>query len=113
MSRNKHCCLCGEARLPHQAPTEALSNQIAMLNMKEHRELKPGRWEISPQLLVSVNMWRNGGTAKGDTHICDGCLIVGLEEAKSFVEYELATRRAIVRAAAAIGEAMPQDGGAA
>lgn len=100
MSGNKHCCLCGEVRLPHQAPTESLSNQTAMLTMKEHRELKPGRWETSPQMLVNVGLWRNGGTARGATHICDECLIVGLEEARSYVEHELAIRRAIVQATA-------------
>ena len=56
-----------------------------------------GRWESSPQMLVNVCLWRNGGTARGATHICDECLIVGLEEARCFVERELATRRAIVR----------------
>lgn len=119
MSGNKHCCLCGEARLPHQAPTESLSNQTAMLSMKEHRELKPGRWEISPQMLVSVCLWRNGGTASGATHICDECLIVGLEEARGYVEHELATRRAIVQATtrlqesrAAIAMAAGQEGSA-
>lgn len=98
MSGNKYCCLCGEVRLPHQPPTESLSNQTAMLNMKDHRELKPGRWETSPEMLVSVCLWRNGGTARGSTHICDECLIVGLEEARSFVEHELTLRRARVQA---------------
>lgn len=98
MSGNKYCCLCGEARHPHQPPTETLSNGTAMLNIAGHRELKPGRWETSPQLLVSVCLYRNGGTAKGATHICDECLIVGLEEARSFIQYELSTRRAAVRA---------------
>lgn len=68
--------------------------------MKEHRELKPGRWETSPQMLVSVCLWRNGGTAPGATHICDACLIVGLEEARKFVDYELTTRRAILQTVA-------------
>ena len=97
MSGNKHCCLCGEVRLPHQAPTESLSNKTAMLIMKEHRELKPGRWETSPQMLVSVCLYRTGGTAKV---LRDECLIVGLEEARRFVEHELAMRRAIAQATA-------------
>lgn len=98
MSGNKCCCLCGEPRHPHQTPTETLSNGTTMLNMKAHRELKPGRWEASPQMLVSVCLYRNGGTARGATHICDECLIVGLEEARSFILYELSTRKAAVRA---------------
>ncbi len=108
MSRNNHCCLCGEVRLPHQPPVEELGNKITTLIMREHRELKPGRWEISPQMLVSVGLWRNGGTARGDTHICDGCLVVGLEEARRFVEYELTTRRAMLQAHAALVAASPQ-----
>lgn len=98
MSGNKYCCLCGEVRLPHQAPTESLSNQTTMLNMKEYRDLKPGRWETSPQMLVNVCIWRNGGTARGATHICDECLIVGLEEVRGFVEHELTMRRALAQA---------------
>lgn len=100
MSGNKHCCLCGQERDRHQVPTEQLSNRVAMLSMKDYRELKPGRWETSPQLLVNVSMWRNGGTAPGATHICDECLIVGLEEALGFVQRELVVRRAAVAALA-------------
>lgn len=34
-------------------------------------------------------MSRNGGIAKGDTHMCDGCIVVGLLEAKRFVDVTL------------------------
>lgn len=98
MSGNKNCCLCGTERHPAQKPVESLSNDVRMITMKEHRELKPGRWEVSPQMLVSVCLWRNGGTAPGATHICDECLVVGLEEVERFVQYQLATRRAAVTA---------------
>lgn len=58
--------------------------------IKEHRELQSRRWEESPQLLVSVQMWRNGGTVPGETHICDHCVVVGLRAAKRFVDDSLA-----------------------
>lgn len=48
-----------------------------------------GRWEKEPQLLVRVSMWRNGGIAKGNTHMCDDCIVVGLLEAKRFVDESL------------------------
>jgi len=35
-------------------------------------------------------MWRNGGTDPGKTHICDGCIVVGLRVAKKFVDESLA-----------------------
>jgi len=31
-------------------------------------------------------MWRNGGIAKGNTHMCDDCIVIGLLEAKRFVD---------------------------
>lgn len=37
-------------------------------------------------MIVNVSMYRNGGTAPGQTHICDGCVIVGLQQAKAFVD---------------------------
>lgn len=90
MIRSAHCCLCGEPRRPTQEPVESFGNGIPVIAMSEHREMKPGRWEESPQMLVSVNMWRNGGTSPGQTHICDGCVIVGLRVAKGFVDRSLA-----------------------
>lgn len=54
--------------------------------MDEHREMKEGRWERAPQMLVNVSMYRNGGIAPGETHMCDGCITVGLREAKRFVD---------------------------
>lgn len=98
MNGNKHCCLCGNERHAHQPAVESLGMDISCISMKDHRELKPGRWETSPQMLVNVCLWRNGGTAPGATHICDECLIVGLEEAQRFVDYQLRTRRALVQA---------------
>lgn len=87
--RSANCCLCGEPRRPTQKPVEGFGNEIEIVTMKNYREMKPGRWEDSPQLLVSVNMWRNGGTAHGETHICDGCIVVGLKRAKEFIEKSL------------------------
>jgi len=53
--------------------------------------MQDGRWE-SPggQLLVNVGIWRNGGTDPGNTHICDGCILVGLREAKRWVDETIA-----------------------
>lgn len=84
--RHAHCCLCGALRRPTQVPVEGFGNNVECLLMKDHRPLQEGRWEESPQMLVSVSMWRNGGTATGQTHICDGCIVVGLKAAKQFVD---------------------------
>ena len=60
--------------------------------MADHRPLLPERWEHSGgELHVSVSMWRNGGTAPGETHICDDCIVVGLKAAKQFVDGALAS----------------------
>ena len=86
--RSAHCCLCGEARRPTQQPVGSFGNDQRIIMMGDHRELRAGRWEESPQLLVSVSMWRNGGT-DAQTHMCDGCIVVGLKEAKRFVDNAL------------------------
>lgn len=90
VSRNAHCCLCGALRRPTQAPVEAFGNGVECIQVGEHRQLQQGRWEASPSMLVSVSMWRNGGTASGQTHICDDCIVVGLKAAKRFVDASLA-----------------------
>ena len=90
MDRSAHCCLCGTRRRPTQKPVESFGNNVECLSIADHRPLQEGRWEANPQLLVSVSMWRNGGTAVGQTHICDECIVVGLTAAKRFVDDALA-----------------------
>ena len=87
--RADHCCLCGALRRPTQRPVETFGNGLECIEIGKHRELMTGRWEEAPQLLVSVTMWRNGGTSPGETHICDGCIVVGLRAAKTFVDTAL------------------------
>lgn len=87
--RTANCCLCGEPRKPTQKPVESFDNGTPIVYMHEHREMKPGRWEQQPQMLVHVGMWRNGGTASGQTHMCDGCIAVGLRVAKEWVDQTL------------------------
>lgn len=89
MGSRDHCCLCGATRRPTQQPVEIFGNGTAILNMARHRPMLPDRWEKEPQLLVWVSMSRNGGIAKGDTHMCDYCIVVGLMEAKRFVDESL------------------------
>jgi hypothetical protein len=88
--RSLHCCLCGAARKPTQQPVESFGNDCRIVQIKDHRPLYEGRWEESPQLIVNVSMWRNGGTSPGQTHICDECIVVGLSQAKAFVDRSLA-----------------------
>lgn len=84
--RHAHCCLCGAPRRPTQKPVESFGNNVECIIIREHRELREDRWEESPQMLVSVSMWRNGGTAPGETHICDDCIVIGLQAAKRWVD---------------------------
>jgi len=90
MSRSKHCCLCGALRRPTQVPLEDFSNDCRIVQMAEHRPMQEGRWEVSPQMIVSVSLWRNGGSSPGQTHICDDCILVGLDHAKQFVDQSIA-----------------------
>lgn len=87
--RSAHCCLCGADRRPTQKPVQSFGNNLECIFIGEHRPLQEGRWEVNPQLLVNVSMWRNGGT-DSHTHMCDDCIVVGLKEAKRFVDTSLA-----------------------
>lgn len=87
--RADHCCLCGTPRRATQAPVGSFGNGSIIVQMNKHRPMLDGRREISPQLIVSVSMWRNGGVAEGQTHMCDDCIVVGLKEAKAFVDASL------------------------
>jgi len=90
MGRNLNCCMCGEPRRPTQKPIESFGNDCQLVAIGKHRELKEGRWEASGgELIVNVSIWRNGGTDRGNTHICDGCIVAGLQEAKRFVDRSL------------------------
>ena len=88
--RSAHCCLCGEPRRPTQSPVSGFHNDCQIVHIGDHRPLREGRWEDKPQLILNVSMWRNGGTDPGKTHICDGCIVVGLRVAKKFVDESLA-----------------------
>jgi hypothetical protein len=88
--RSANCCLCGAPRRPTQKPVDGFGNDCRIVQMDQHRPMQDGRWEQSPQLLVSVSMWRNGGTSPGQTHICDDCILVGLRHAKEFVDQSIA-----------------------
>lgn len=87
--RSKFCCLCGSPRRPTQAPLASFGNAERIVAMVDHRPMLEGRWEISPQMIVNVSMYRNGGS-NHDTHICDGCILVGLQVAKRFVDGAIA-----------------------
>ena len=89
VDRSAHCCLCGAVRRPTQKPVASFGNNLVCITVGEHRPLQEGRWEVNPQMLVNVSMWRNGGT-DSQTHMCDDCIVVGLKEAKRFVDASLA-----------------------
>lgn len=72
-------------------PLESFGNNCQSVPIKGNRPLQPGRWEDSGgELLVNVSMWRNGGASPRQTHMCDGCVILGLQHAKLFVDGALA-----------------------
>jgi hypothetical protein len=46
-------------------------------------------FEESPQLIVGVNVYRNGGT-DGEMYVCTECLVVGLRHARKLLDEMLA-----------------------
>jgi hypothetical protein len=89
-ARSANCCLCGAPRRPTQRPVEGFGNDGRIISMADHRPMLPGRWEDRPQMIAQVSFYRNGGTAPGQTHICDDCILVGLRHAKEFVDASIA-----------------------
>lgn len=86
MPANSRCCLCGAPRRPTQQAVESFGNGTELVPIHDLKPIGEGAWETKPSLLVNVGMWRNGGTAPGETHICDDCIRLGLEAAKRFVD---------------------------
>jgi hypothetical protein len=87
-SRGEICSCCGVPRRPTQAPVHSFGNSARLISIREHREIDPTDIEQSPSLTISVSIWRNGGGLTGE-HICDECIVIGLREAKRFVDESL------------------------
>ena len=89
-SRGQICCCCGAPRHPTQAPVHSFGNSYdRSISVKDHREIDATHIEQSPSLIASVSIWRNGGGLSGE-HICDECIVIGLRQAKHFVDTSLA-----------------------
>jgi len=84
--RSSYCCTCGEPR--GVAPVRASLSLCATVPVWEHKWLKRPKgffYERQPELVVTVNVWRNGGSS-GTDYICDDCLMLGLRRASEIVE---------------------------
>ncbi|MCU7934159.1 MAG: hypothetical protein KZQ99_04670 [Candidatus Thiodiazotropha sp. (ex Dulcina madagascariensis)] len=82
LQKHEYCHTCGAVR-----SLAAYRDSISIhdiINMDKHREIQRGdgrMYEMSPQLIVHVGIWRNGGS-DGRMFICDDCLRVGLRYAR-------------------------------
>lgn len=88
-SRGEICSCCGAPRRPTQAPVHSFGSS-RLVAVKDHRQIDPTNIEQSPSMIVSVNIWRNGGGLSGE-HVCDDCIVIGLKEAKRFVDLSLSS----------------------
>ena len=83
MNSRSYCHCCGAPR-GISTPQESYSLHDILV-IGEHREIQrhPGQmFEMSPQLIVHVGVYRNGGgTARNSEHICNDCLLVGIRHA--------------------------------
>ncbi|WP_225547272.1 hypothetical protein [Chromobacterium violaceum] len=84
MNRSSYCSCCGALRgLSAQNQSYSLHD---IVRVAEHRQIQHGDGrlvEASPQLLVHVGVFRNGGGAATDEHICNACLLLGIRHALS------------------------------
>jgi hypothetical protein len=70
---SRHCATCGKPR------------GISLLRQSWRIDLFPKIPMTNNNLIVHAGVYRNGGTDK-HTHLCDGCLTVGLREIKAHVD---------------------------
>jgi hypothetical protein len=68
-----YCCQCGASRpLTRERSTGfSLNDVFSMAKLKPIERCREN--EIDPQVIVSVQVYRNGGTDYDRTHICDDC----------------------------------------
>lgn len=82
MNRSNYCSCCGALR-GLSARNQAY-NLHDIVPVEPHRPMQrdDGRvFEMSPQLIVHIGVYRNGGGASTDEHICNDCLMVGIRHA--------------------------------
>jgi len=81
MNRSDYCHCCGALRGLAALRSEVGFNDIVVV--EKHKPLLhgPGKsFEASPQLVVNVGVWRNGG-CDDQMYVCDDCLRIGLRHA--------------------------------
>lgn len=84
------CSCCGAPRRPTQSPVHSFGNsQRSLVSVRDHRAIDSTNIEQSPSLCVHVGIWRNGGGLPPE-HVCDDCILIGLREAKRFVDGSIA-----------------------
>ncbi len=91
MKHGDYCNLCGAPRKPTQAPVHVFRNSVGaeFIRIRRFRpKIGKAMIEESPDLMLSISLYRNGGGLPGE-HICDDCIIIGLRHAKRFVDETL------------------------
>lgn len=82
MNRTNYCSCCGALRgLSARNQSYSLHD---IVQVADHRPIQRGDgrlFEMSPQIIVHVSVYRNGGGAATDEHICNDCLLVGIRHA--------------------------------
>lgn len=82
MNRSAYCSCCGALRgLSARKDSYSLHDIVPVV---DHRPMQRGDgrlFEQSPQLIVHVGVYRNGGGASTDEYVCNDCLMVGIRHA--------------------------------
>lgn len=75
-----YCCQCGCPRpLTRERSTGFSLNEVFRMSALKPIQRRPEN-EIEPGVIASMQIYRNGGTDYGRTHICDDCQRVVLTE---------------------------------
>ena len=85
VDRSKFCATCGKPRvgLEQRRESWSINCQTVLVPRPKDESLCP--WQITNDLIISANVYRNGGCSE-DTHLCDDCLRIGLRAIKLEVD---------------------------
>lgn len=87
MNRRDYCNCCGAIRgLSGQQSAYSMHD---IVQIADHRKMLRGDerlYEEAPQLIVHVGVYRNGGGASNEEHICSDCLQIGIQHVLTKLE---------------------------
>lgn len=104
MARPDNCATCGRARKGIERRRQSWSPDLGTVAIPRRTDESDGTpWQQHNTLIVYASVYRGGGASE-DTHLCDGCLTIGLRELKLAIDRALDETDASTDMTAAIAD---------